>query len=245
MRKVSIILLVVVILVCGCDWGYNRFSAGASGHDDALTVIQKCVPYINGMDLRLDRITLLETDSYGRCLFEYDMGLNTVSVLLVIQQTSASKVYYYEDYCYVLRQGDGVEHYFTEQDKNWIKEYNDWDKPINENLMCSVNFEGISPGGENVENIFATRESIRTHFKAMQPEKDWQNMHVDLNGLETYQKLGQLILVQLYNIKTKSQEFYLVLYNKDSGRVIQTSKVMNSVDEFRECIISFKANLVA
>ena len=61
MKKLLAVLLVLIILFCGCDAGYFRNSAGASGFDEELALITARVPYEGFIDLRLDIIDLLET----------------------------------------------------------------------------------------------------------------------------------------------------------------------------------------
>jgi hypothetical protein len=66
-KMVSIVLLICCVLL-GCDAGHSHRSAGAQGLDDLLKIVSVAVPHQSYMDLRLDSITVLETDPYGRRL---------------------------------------------------------------------------------------------------------------------------------------------------------------------------------
>ena len=38
MKKLLAVLLILALLFCGCDAGYNRYSAGASGFDEEIAL---------------------------------------------------------------------------------------------------------------------------------------------------------------------------------------------------------------
>ena len=238
MKKTILLLILVTFLLSSCDAGYNITSAGASDYDYALSVIQTSVPYIGGMDLRLDSIKLLETDVYGRRLFIYEMGLSSVSALLIIQKTAAPFVYYYEDFCYTIQNAEAED--FSADDKEVIKINNDWNEPLNESRMRSINYTEIPSDYENIDNYFDVCKLIQADIEQRHPENDWNNAKVLLNGMESYEGCGQIILVEIHYSDKNAIEYYLVLYNPAYDSVIREIETIDGIHNFQEKIKAFK-----
>jgi len=239
MKKTFFLFVLIATLACGCDAGYSRSSAGESGFDNALSVIQMGVPYISGMDLRLDSIKLLETDEYGRTLFYYSMGQSRMGALLIVQKTADPLVYYYEDDCYIVRESANTQDSFDSEDMLLLKERNDWNKPLNDENMRSADYS-IPADHENVENAREICEVLRGALTRQYPEKTWESVQIDLNGLEDYENCGQVMLVRVHHANNSEAENYLVLYNAGNENAVIAMKPAGSIDDFRESIILFK-----
>lgn len=234
MKRIIIIILVFVIVLIGCDAGYNRYSAGASDYYDAMTVIQASVPHIGGMDLRLDSIVLLETDNYGRQLFRYSLASDRSEILLITQKTENTLVYYFEDYCYLICDNEG----FTESDIAWLKNQNDWEIPLETNKCIYVDFEDSVPDHVDIDNQFDVKKNILAFLHSYYPEKNGIQISIGINALENYPNCGRIILVDAYF--DNSLSMYLVLYNDVENDPIIAFEKIQSVDTIRDEIIEFK-----
>ena len=240
MRKVIVILIVLSVLLCGCDAGYNRSSAGASGFDQAICVIQNAVPYTGGIDLRLDSISLLETDEYGRSLFFYRMTLSQIGILLIVHDITEQTASYYEDRCYMLCRGADLSEDFSRADRLLLKEWNDWNQPLRADKLRTV--ACTTPADhENVQDYLHTVDTVQGALQNWFPEEDWSSARVTMNGLETYAEQGQVVLVEVY-IEKGQAEYYLVLYDPRQSPAVRCAESAGSMDDFRERIIEFKEN---
>lgn len=266
MKKALILILSIALLLCGCDAGYSLISAGASEYIDALSLVQMHVPHIGRMSLRLDFINLLETDSYNRNLFYYHLSEHAAAVLLIVQKTEEPMVYYYEDYCYLVKKDIQGSDMFSEEEINSLKEDNDWDKPLDDAKMHSINYLNNPVGAENVDDYFDTIKKIRAGLEIKYPEKTWvtsstgpKSTEIIINGLDTYPGYGQVILAdvdflersvvvddELWDNSEKmqhkwvAQEYYLVLYDTNCADPVVAIEPVESISALRESIISFK-----
>lgn len=240
LKRMIVILFIISVLLCSCDAGYSRYSAGASEFNDALSVIQMVVPYTGGMDLRLDTINLLETDSYGRNLFYYYLTVSRMGVLLIVQDTQDPLVYYYEDCCYLVREDVEGVNSFNVQDKKWLKENNNWNKPLDPKKMSSIDFANTPPDFENIDDYLDVCKVIQSSFELCYPGKGWEYAYITLNGLESYKDYGQIILVEIHFPNSNATEYYLILYNTNCDNTVTAIEPMGGVDNFRESIIAFK-----
>ena len=232
-KKLCLFILICSILLCGCDAGYSRTSAGASDFYDALAVVQTGVPYYEGINLRLDYIHLLETDAYGRRLFSYHMSLGQTEVLLIVQKTQEPWVYYYEDYCYLLKEGSDA---FTAEETNWLKEQNDWDQPTFSENMRGVHFKQTPPDHENIEDYQSVCQQIAADLQRHYPAKNWETAKISVAGLETFQGYGQVILAGVYFADSEATQGYVMLYD---GTVVAAEPI-DSDHDLRQSIIDFK-----
>ena len=230
-----VIVILALLLFCGCDAGYKRSSAGASEFYNAMTVIQTCVPHIGGMDLRLDRIELLETDNYGRSLFRYSFALTGSEAFVIIQKTEGSLVYYCEDYCYLYNQHEGTT---NERDIDWLKEQNSWDSPTTTRKTIYLDFANASPDHVGIDNPQDVEKKILLSLKERYPDTEWEEADIGLNCLENYPGCGQIIFVETHNDDSVTQ--YLVLYDNSAEKPVVVLEEIQERNDLRELIISFK-----
>lgn len=146
-RILVFILSAVILVLCnGC-----KYKGYFGEHVDLYTAATNSILWNNGHSFGSDKemdpkIKVIEQDRYGRTLFtyyeKYYFGCNsgeilTFSALLITQHSSEEYVYYYEDYNYlILRQEDIYipSNKFTEDDIEYLKELNDWDKALDLDL---------------------------------------------------------------------------------------------------------------
>lgn len=236
MKKAIIFILLLSCLLCACDGGYNRHSAGASGHDDALQIIRTAVPHNVSMSLRLDIITLQEEDAYGRRLFSYYMNEGPqIEVLLICQKTEGALTYYYEDYCYLLRYRMDAE--FTQEDIIWLKEQNNWDQPLVESKMRALDY---TTQKDDIVEYRDVRKVIENTLNRNSPD-----YFIWLNGLETDAEGNQLILVESDQEKTDNTEYYLILYRHDDPAGVIAKRQIGYDSQIRERVIAFKEEFFA
>lgn len=235
MRKILVVILVVFLIFSACDAGYKRDSAGASEFYNVMTVIQTCVPHVGGMDLRLDRVELLETDTYGRSLFRYFFALTSSEAFLIVQKTEGSLVYYCEDYCYLYnKQKDAT----SENEIDWLKEQNSWNVPTTARKTACLDFANASPDHVGIENHLDVEKKILLYLKENHLDTEWEVAKVDLNCLENYPGYGQIIYVVVNGDNSSMQ--YLVLYDQGAEEPVVILENVQEEDDLRETIISFK-----
>ena len=155
------LIIVVVLLLCltGC---YRKGSVGAEKAFDVAEITRVAIPYGGALDYSFDKVELLETDNYGRRMFCHEKWNPGIQILIVCQKTEEPLTYYYPDYCYLVGPEDEV---FTETDKDWLKEVNDWNEPLDEEKMCSVNYvDGEIDIGNHVAGQENTEATIRELF---------------------------------------------------------------------------------
>lgn len=235
MRKILVLILVAGLMFSACDAGYKRDSAGASEFYNAMSVIHTCVPHLGGMDLRLDRIELLESDDYGRSLFRYFFALTNSEAFLIIQKTEGSLVYYCEDYCYLYSEYNGAT---TESDIRWLKEQNSWNMPTTARKIISLDFSNITPDHVGIENHLDVGKDILLYLKENYPNSEWTDARIGLNCLENYPCSGQIIFVEVRGnemIKT-----CLVLYDQSNDNPLTALEIIQENADLREEIIFFK-----
>jgi len=239
-KMVSFVLLICCVLL-GCDAGHSHRSAGAQGLDDLLKIVSVAVPHQSYMDLRLDSITVLETDPYGRRLFRYHLaGYETW--YLISQKSDASHVYYFEDSCYVLCPDEaGVD---CENQINWLKETNDWNMVLDERKMQSVPYTEGSPDIDIPEVRIVGQKiigSLNDFYDAETLNKIYDSdIQVHLNGLEHLNDNDQVIMTYLYPNGYDSPDVYLVLYDHNEDGTVAAIKRLKGMEDIRQQIIVFK-----
>lgn len=133
-RKILIVTLIqvtILIIITGCTpinylgRDYDLFGVALS----SVPGTGEFRPYIN----------IIEVDTYGRTLFTVQVGSSLYGesnvgglVYSICQKSDKNYTYYYDTVCYL--PGRSLEE-FTEDDIARLKEQNDWNKPLDENLM--------------------------------------------------------------------------------------------------------------
>ena len=233
MKKIAALFLCLSMFFCGCDAGYNRHSAGAQGHNDLLRLVSIAVPHIEYMDLRLDHMDVLETDPYGRVLFCYNFAVTHQKWLVVCQKVETSKIYYYEDYCYLLC--SSYEDPVTTDEVDWIKEKNDWGLPLNESKMQSVSYNG-----EKVYEDILDKSKVERVIEEYAKTLFDSEFIVSINGLEVLETGYQVILTDIYLTEEKLSQYYLILFDYSAEGSIVAVEEIEDMTNIRESIIQFK-----
>lgn len=233
MKRIIILILLIALFICGCDAGYNRYSAGATDYYDAIYVVEKHVPYPQYLDLRLDYVELLETDEYGRNLFCYKVVSSRTKIFLILQKTEEMFTYYYEDDCYAFTQFDSD---ISEQEMNALKERNDWGKPINQEKMVRISYtrEDVIKDTINIRDVEENLSNYLSENPICKKMKDFY-----FNPLDFCFPNKQLMLI-CERHKDYSQHYFLVLYDHDSEQPVVEIEELQGMNSFREEIIAFK-----
>lgn len=234
MKRIIILILLIALFICGCDAGYNRYSAGATDYYAATHVINKHVPCPPYLDLRLDSINLLETDEYGRELFCYEIMESRINIFLILQKTEEVFTYYYEDDCYAFTHFDSD---ISEQEMNTLKERNDWGNPINQEKMVRMSYAKQHAGKSEFLDYFAVRDAVMDMLQKTQMCDNIYQLYI--NGMDKYSSNMQLLLADVRHADY-SRHYFLVLYDHDSEQPVVEIEELQGIDSFREEIIAFK-----
>lgn len=138
------VLLVALLIGCSCHIGMEpRWYEG--NHMELYTMAAFNVIGVDGRE-KEPVIRILETDDYGRELFcvtfrnpvfysfySNDTVENMCAIAYMIcQKAEKYQVFYYEDVCYRICKNEGM---FSPEERNSLKEQNDWNKPLNDAKM--------------------------------------------------------------------------------------------------------------
>lgn len=234
MKRVIVLTLTLALILCGCDMGYSRNSAGAQGCPDLLQLVMIAVPHNGPIDLRLDSVEVYETDQYGRRLFRYYVVNVAQTCWIVAQKTENDHIFYYEDLCYILCPGN-VDALNTES-MQWIKDQNDWNQPLNEGKMVSVVYS--DEPNDALTSVPAIRKCVNRYTDAMYSDK----YSLIINGLEYWEDCYQLLLISIH-VKNKESDYYLAVYDCSEGETISKIKKIEDIDNIRQEVIDFKAEV--
>ena len=152
--KVLALCLLLSVLLASC---YPPGTLGATGYDEAYVVADNAIPVFIGMpsdSYRFDKVKLLDTDEYGRTLYEYCCSYVTtrvsnvrsyVSLLIVCQSYSKdgkkSVTVSWYDNCWVAASRPEFEYFdFDESTILSLKEENDWGKPLDDSKMIHYTY---------------------------------------------------------------------------------------------------------
>lgn len=142
MKKViSIFLLLLFVSFSLVSCVYKEYSGN---YEDLYTVAINSVLWTNGHSFSADRYTnakieIIDTDSYGRTLFtyyeKYYYGADiSFSALLVCQSVEQSRVFYYEDVNFIVKEQELYNKNlvsFSDNEIERLKVDNDWNLELN------------------------------------------------------------------------------------------------------------------
>lgn len=147
------LLLIFVLISATCEPpSYRNVDSGL------FTIAANAIP--NGYAANGAAETkFLEQDGYGRILFAYtattpDIAYSELYALLICQQRGNECVAYYEDECFVVKNGKTP---FDESEIAALKAQNDWDCPI---LEEKLTWRKIVQGGKDISGSIGWFESM-------------------------------------------------------------------------------------
>lgn len=142
---IIICMLFLTIVITGCSGWYSP----KTGY--LTRFIERTVPYT--ISIPPGHVNIIEEDSYGRILFDYDD--HGISVVAVCQNTDCDSIcYYYEDIHAVTVESLND---ITEEQIERLKKVNDWEAPLQTEKMTYYNeFECQYPNYELATEILQT-----------------------------------------------------------------------------------------
>ena len=166
----AFVFLMITSSFSGCN--FNLGTPGPyMGNETALfTMATFSIPKCDQIGTKIEK---METDAQGRTLFKTIMGNDPLYyccfgeesplyAFSVCQHCDDEKVYYYEDECWVLFANAED---FTEEEKEQLKERNDWDLPLNYDKMTAKTIiPKESQGRKNYPNEWKLEEDAKERF---------------------------------------------------------------------------------
>ena len=192
---------------------------------EAYEIVYRNVPAYHRMGMsysaQFDTVKLLDTDHYGRQLFEYcsdgDLLSEQMISLVICQKTQDGMVYYYEDVCWISRLKSAEE--FSDNEVNNLKEQNDWNQSLSESKMSST------PYGKDNHTELVLSESEREATLAMIEECFQLNEGTEILYRVFYHAQSYYMVLTVLNtqedlaVGEHQSDYKLVLFHEERGIV--------------------------
>lgn len=229
MKKKMLVLLILCLSLCGC---YRNGSLGQTKLYNIAAIVEAGVPYGFTRDTAFDEIKLLETDNYGRTLYQYCRYTQKLEFYVICQKTNEPYAYYYEDMCYLVHYDQ--QEAFTPEEISWLKEANDWNNPLVESKMRAVNYVNIETDVEMRQDVI---QVIRNRLNS-----EGTAVNIGVDGLETDAEGRKLLLVFVYdeNNTTDQRQMYLALVRYANGVILSVFQQIDPTQDIRFQIVEFK-----
>ena len=127
-KKLKIVYLIIailmIIIVSGCNKDYPKETVVMATH------IYHAVPKSQG-DKQIFQCEFIDADQYGRTLFAFHTAYT--NGVCILQKYDDKSVYYYDNVSFLI----GLDKYkeCTQEELDLLKEANDWNKTLDDNLM--------------------------------------------------------------------------------------------------------------
>ena len=184
---------------------------------------------------------VLERDDYGRTLFVYTMtapddAYYELYALVVCQQRDEKRVAYYEDFCFIVK--DGWDTTFDEAMVAALKEQNDWGRPLQAERMI---WRDIVQGGKDSARSIGYLESallaedIVSGIVGSAWENDAVLSDVDANG-------KMLLFVRCWpkDVRESTKRYFVMLEPDGSCAGGSCCKEIASVYQYQAQLHAFK-----
>ena len=180
-RKIKVRYIVLILL---CLFFAALFirpgTLGWTKYYEAHAILTVNNPFFASEELRVAnhraRVKLLDTDSYGRKLFIYSdwnpylpgapEGIEYASYLVICQMIGMpNQAFYYEDYSWLCKANPKNNRsfaQFSEEEIAWLKEHNDWNKPLQTEKMQNVSLR--NPDSIPYPDYKLLKENVLFHF---------------------------------------------------------------------------------
>jgi hypothetical protein len=198
-----------------------------------------------------NEIFIMEKDEWGRTLFAF-VGSSVytdeyIIAVLIAQETTKTHSYYYDTYNFIVKEcpnyvkygdinTDFVEQYFTNEEIQQLKTMNDWDHPIQNNLLFEIKITRRKVDKISTSKKRAAFDRITDNYN----DQDCVPLATDRNGLTLY-----LFSERTYNYDEEVHEFgnsYLAMFNKTGHLVSEDSlEILNDLWMYQEQLRAFKA----
>ncbi|MDD4292022.1 MAG: hypothetical protein PHX51_07305 [Clostridia bacterium] len=187
MRKILVIVLLlsVSLMLTSCLFMLMGYTYKGDYPDLFTVSVNSIIGTFGWTNHGSSKIEVLETDNYGRILFTYDEIDNAYfeisTSILVCQLSLDGYVYYYPDVnVYTIKSINKLsddrivyssDHFAIAENRNAIKEANDWNKPL---ALDKCTKKSIDNKKQDIPNYF-TEDAQETLFHKLNPD-----MHDDL-----------------------------------------------------------------
>lgn len=203
---------------------------------------------IAGTDSMGTQIKPLETDEFGRILFEVRFSGGSIDRLYIpdieipswlfayaiCQKADNEFVYYYEDDCFSIY---GTQDEFTDDEQNALKQRNDWNKPINDEKLTSRKIVGRNRDRLRVSADYDN--NWRRDMDAMKVFKLYVTVNENAllgNELLDVDKDGRLLFImwQEYDNDQAAKGWFMLMPPAASGANSVVSPINDPIHYWRE-----------
>lgn len=220
-----IITFLTVFPLCGCF--YSREEVAYKGEYPALFT-EACISdysatgYRNLGEVALSaEIVLLDTDRYGRTLFCYSEYESLwPEAILVCQYYTDTEVFFYHGYNIItMKKGDTnlsihddpqiILDYYGEENIEALKEWNDWDKPIDESKCISAEITNDPYYFTEISIDKETKKKIQEFGKSLAQAEglsDYDDLRTIVYRKDPYGNILFNVIVELKNMAKESDK---------------------------------------
>ena len=237
MKKIiASLMLVITFLLSSCARLFTNIDY-LGEHKDLYTVAINSLLWntgaSSGADFKCDSdIHIIETDNFGRVLFQYTETAYTDDVafssLLIMQSSDEEQVYYYEDFNFISKEKPYYSYdrpNFDINDIESLKRLNDWNKELN--LEKCVR--------KNITNTKSTPPIEKSKLKEICSSYDGDfSRHTDFLTEDSY---GRFICYSFFYAIDRSKKYIVILFQKDLSYSIF---IPDSIYDYQSQLSEFK-----
>ncbi len=250
-KRESRIVFIIVFIVLLASMSIACFRTGMeprSYYGPHWDLFTQAAFSIAGTDEMGTRISSLETDEFGRILFEVKFFGNSIDRLFIPNRETSGRlfayaicqkaddefVYYYEDDSFSIF---GAQDEFTDDERNALKQRNDWNKPPNDEKLTFRRIVNLDKGRLRVSADYDN--NFRREMDAMKVFR----RHVTVNENALLRKVlldidkdgGMLFIMWLgYNNDQATEGWFMLMPPSASGQNSLVSKINDPIHYWRE-----------
>ena len=259
MRVLMILLSIPLLILSGCD----DFLSHKGPYDDLNCVVTNSILGFYGVDY--NKIVIMEEDSYGRKMF-VNFGQSVAASdqldakqpayiysILISQKTVDGFVYYYPDCNFIVYKIDHPQGHIPteellqyvhdlgiEEDINWLKQNNDWEKTIDESKCVKSKVSKRTREYESNTRL-VSKEAKEKVYEQVFPQATYNPGIGVFSYLtsDTYDR--HIYFFRGLQADGKYTESYVVMFNKD-GSFDSATGIMEITDlwHYQEVLRGFK-----
>lgn len=260
-KRISTLILTVIMLYISAACAFSRLGTPRPYSGDQFALYTQAAFSIPDAEQMGTQINVIEQDQEGRILFEVSFGRKAfyykdygndsarLYAYAVCQQYDDQFVYYYEDVCFAVFQDQAA---FTLEQKDSLKETNDWNMPLDYSRMTKKSILPKESEGRKLPylSIWYDRAAEIQDSQSIQAFKktitvvDNEQVYTNILDIDSQERLLIIVTVlqreSFDKIDIESIHSYFMIY--DTHDISKTVPIMEieSAKTFSAQLTAFK-----